>query len=192
MTKGDYLDSILRSQKTIFSVKDASLLWRESNLSTVRRRLKGYVNTGKLIRVHRGFYAKDEHYNVFELATSIYNPSYVSFETVLTEEGLNFQYYSTIFIASYLSREIEIKGKKIKYIRIKDHVLVNSSGVKNGETYSIATKERAFLDRIYISKKYHIDNPDSLNWDTIFTLLPIYNNASMEKYIKKYHSTHIF
>jgi hypothetical protein len=103
-TKGEYLEVLLRSPKTIFSTKDVSLLWGESNKSIVSERLKSYVESNKLIRVHHGMYAKDLDYDRLELATRIYTPAYISFETVLTRNGVNFQYYGDIFVASYLTR----------------------------------------------------------------------------------------
>ena len=98
--KGEYLDILLRSPKTIFSTKDVALLWGEKNEASARVRLSYYVRAGKLIRVRRGLYAKDKNHDKFELATRIYTPSYISFETVLTRAGINFQYYNNIFVAS--------------------------------------------------------------------------------------------
>ena len=89
--KGEYLEVLLRSPKTVFTTKDVCLLWGEEREQTVSGRLNKYVRAGKLIRVHRGIYAKDKNYNHFELATRIYTPSYISFETVLTRAGINFQ-----------------------------------------------------------------------------------------------------
>jgi len=109
-TKGEYLDVLLRSPKSIFSVKDVALLWREEVENAVRVRLNNYVKTGKLIRLRRGFYAKDKNYNSLELATRIYTPSYISFETVSTREGINFQKYDSIFVASYITREVKVDG----------------------------------------------------------------------------------
>ncbi|MDD4123123.1 MAG: hypothetical protein PHO23_02795 [Candidatus Pacebacteria bacterium] len=126
-------------------------------------RLSSYVKKGRLVNVYRGFYAKDNDYNVLELANKIYTPSYVSFETVLTREGVNFQYYSTIFLASYITRSICIKNQNIQYIRIKDYVLTNKKGVNINDIVSIANKERAFLDRLYVSKNYWFDVLDGLN-----------------------------
>ena len=160
-TKGEYLEVLLRSSKTIFSTKDVALLWNENNNLVIIDRLKRYVRADKLIRLRRGFYAKDKNYNRFELATRIYTPSYVSFETVLTRSGINFQKYESIFVASYVTRDIEVDGQKISFIRIKDYVLSNTIGVEQNGNTAIATKERAFLDRIYISKDYYFDN---LNW----------------------------
>ncbi|MFA5421154.1 MAG: hypothetical protein WC280_04010, partial [Patescibacteria group bacterium] len=50
----------------------------------------------------------------------------------------------------------------------------------------IATKERAFLDRIYISKDYYFDYLDILNWDKVFEILPIYRNKRVDKKVQEY------
>ncbi|MDZ7798960.1 MAG: hypothetical protein U5L76_05180 [Patescibacteria group bacterium] len=184
--KGEYLEILLRSPKTVFSVKEAALLWQEECEQRVSLRLNKYTKADKLIRLRRGFYAKDENYDRFELATKIYTPSYISFETVLTRTGINFQKYESIFVASYVTRNIEVDGQKISYIRIKDYVLSNIKGIKNQNGVSIATKERAFLDRIYISQEYHFDNLNVLNWDKVFHILPIYGNKKMEERVNKY------
>ena len=184
--KGEYLEVLLRSSKTVFSTKDVALLWSEEKESTVSARLNKYVKTGKLIRVRRGIYAKDNNYDRFELATRIYVPSYISFETVLTRGGVNFQYYGNIFVASYVTREISVGEQKISFLRMKGFVLSNTLGIENEKGYSVASKERAFLDRIYVSKDYHFDNLDILNWNKVFEILPIYQNKRMDKKVKEY------
>ncbi|MDP2812739.1 MAG: type IV toxin-antitoxin system AbiEi family antitoxin domain-containing protein [bacterium] len=185
-TKGQFIDVLLRSTKTVFSVKDVALLWGEEAKNAVRVRLNNYVKTGKLIRVHRGIYTKDKNYNRFELATRIYTPSYISFETILTRAGINFQFYSNIFVASYVTRDIEADDQKISFIRMKDYVLSNTAGIEHADGIATATKERAFLDRVYVSKDYHFDNLNALDWGKVFEILPIYNNKRMEKKVKQY------
>ena len=184
--KGEYLDILLRSEKTIFSTKDVALLWGEESDSTTRVRLNYYVKNGKLINIHRGLYVKDQSYNHFELATRIYTPAYISFETVLTRAGINFQYYGNIFVASYVSREIEVGDQKITFVRMKDYVLSDTVGIEHQNGYAIASKERAFLDRIYVSKDYHFDNLGPIDWDKVFEILPIYHNQRMNKKVKEY------
>lgn len=184
--KGEFLDILLRSAKTIFSTKDAALLWGEESEDVISARLYKYAKTGKLVRVRRGFYAKDNTYNRFELAARIYTPSYVSFETVLTRTGINFQYYATIFIASAVNREIVIDGQTISYVHMKDVVLSNIEGIERVDGVATATKERAFLDRIYVSKEYHFDNLDALDWSYVFKLLPMYRSKRTEKKVKEY------
>lgn len=184
--KGQYIEILLRSLKTVFSTKDIALLWGEKTEANVRVRLSSYVKNGKLIRVRRGIYVKDKNYDRFEFATRIYTPSYISFETVLTRAGVNFQYYGNIFVASYVTREIEADGQKISFIRMKDYVLTSSMGIEHANDVAMATKERAFLDRIYISKDYHFDHLDVLDWNKVFEILPIYRNGRMEKKVKEY------
>ena len=186
MKKGDYISSILRSNKTVFSFKDIALLWGNSN-NTARVRVNYYVKNGQLYRIRMGFYAKDKNYDKLELAAKIFTPSYVSFETVLAREGVIFQYYSQIFAASYLTRDIVCDNQTYSYRKIKGLVLVNNDGVKNKEECSIATKERAFLDTIYINKDYHFDNLSPLDWDKIFEMLPMYNNKRMAKKVKEFY-----
>ena len=69
---------------------------------------------------------------------------------------------------------------------MKDYVLSNTIGVEQNGNVAMATKERAFLDRIYVSNDYHFDNLDALDWDKVFEILPIYNNKRMEKKVNNY------
>ena len=185
--KGEFLEILLRSPYTIFSTKDVALLWGESNASRVSDRLKTYVRSGKLVRVRRGLYAKDKNYNRLELATRIYTPAYISFETVLTREGTVFQYYGNIFVASYIGRDIVADGQPISFVRMKDYILSNTAGIEHKDGVAIASKERAFLDRLYVSKEYYFDNLDSLDWSQVFTLVPIYKSKRLEKTVQKYY-----
>ena len=184
--KGEYLEILLRSFQSVFSINDVILLWGQGEKRSAAIKLSKYTKSGKLIRLRRGFYAKDKNYNRLELATKIYTPAYISFETVVTRSGVNFQKYDSIFVASYVSREIKIDEQNICLVRIKDYVLANMSGVDQMEGFAMASKERAFLDRIYTSSDYHFDNLDVLDWKKVFEILPIYNNKKMEKKVNKY------
>ncbi|MEW6202200.1 MAG: type IV toxin-antitoxin system AbiEi family antitoxin domain-containing protein [bacterium] len=186
--KGEYLEILLRSHRTVFSTKDAALLWNEERKQMTAIRLNKYVRVGKLLRIRRGIYAKDKNYNRLELATRIYTPSYISFETVLTCAGINFQFYGNIFVASYVTRDIAVGDQKISFIRMKGYVLSNTAGIEHSGDVAIATKERAFLDRIYASKEYHFDNLSPLDRDKVFEILPIYRNKRMEKKVREYLS----
>lgn len=180
------ISDILRSNKTVFTFKDISLIWRDSDKKAVIAGVNYYVKTGALYHIRRGIYAKEKHYNIQELATRIFTPSYVSFETVLTHAGINFQFYKTIFVASYQTREIVIDGQAYSYKKIKDFVLTNPAGVEHKDESSIAGPERAFLDTIYINKDYHFDNYGPLNWNKVFEILPIYKNKRMAKKVNEF------
>lgn len=180
--------SIYKSTNTVFSTKDVALLWQESDIRLVKKRLYRYAKSEKLYSIRRGFYAKDKNYNKFELATKIYTPSYISLETVLAKAGITFQLYNRTFVVSYLTREITADGQKYTFRKIKDSLLTNTAGVEQRENYAIATSERAFLDTVYLNKNYHFDNLSNLDWKKVFEILPIYNNMRVEKAVKSYQN----
>ncbi len=159
---------------------------KKKNPTLLKRRLNYYIKEGELYPIRKGLYAKNKDYNRYELATKIYTPSYISFETVLAEAGVIFQYYERIFIASYLTREIAVDKQKYSYRKIKDSILTDNIGIEHKNNYAIATPERAFLDIVYLNKDYYFDNFSVLNWDKVFEILPIYSNKRMEKEIKDY------
>jgi hypothetical protein len=175
------ISAILKSKKTVFTFKDISLLWGLTDRKSAIAGINYYVSTGDLYRIRRGIYAKDKDYDKIELASRICTPAYVSFETVLARTGMIFQYYSQIFVASYLTREIIIDGQTYIYRKIKDTVLTDAAGVLNQGGSAVATKERAFLDTIYINTDYHFDNLGVLDWDRVFDILPLYKNKRMAK-----------
>lgn len=180
------ISKILRAKNTVFTFKDISLIWGETDKNAALAGIYYYIKTGGLYRIRRGFYAKDKNYHKFELATKIFTPSYISFETVLAQAGVIFQYYGQIFAASYLTREIEADRQKYDYKKIKDSILTNHAGLENKENYTMATPERAFLDILYLNKDYYFDNLSNLDWAKVFEILPIYGgNKRMEKKVKE-------
>lgn len=179
------ISDILRSNKTIFTFEDISMIWGDGNRKTVIAAVNYYVRTNQLHRVRRGIYAKDKNYDKLELATRIFTPSYVSFETVLVRAGIIFQFYKKITVASYQTREIIADGQAYSYRKIKNTILTNPLGIEHLDEKSIAGSERAFLDVIYIYKDYHFDNLSSLNEYKIFEILPIYNNKQMAKKVNE-------
>jgi hypothetical protein len=186
MEKADIL-SILKSNNTVFSFKEILLASGESNPALLRRRIYSYIKNGQLYGIRRGLYAKDKNYNKFELATKIFIPAYVSFETVLAEAGVIFQHYGQIFVASYQTKEIDCDGQIFSFKKLKTNILNNNSGIENKGFYSIASKERAFLDIVYLNKDYHFDNLSPLDWDKVFAILPMYENKRMTKKVNQYY-----
>lgn len=184
MGKGGHLSVLLRSTKTVFSFKDIALLWHTAGTNAARVRVNYYVQRGELVPLRRGLYAKDENYNRLELATKIFIPSYVSFETILSQAGIIFQFYGQISVASYLTRDVTIEHQTYAFKKIKPLVLTHPGGVENKDPCSLATRERAFLDTIYLNKNYHFDNLKPLDWKKVFELLPIYKNKRMENSVK--------
>src|SRR3989338_11423021 len=99
---------LYQSPKTILTNKDLALIWQENDKNNLNAKTAYYVKQKALIRLTRGVFAKDKDYNPKELATSIYTPSYISFETVLREAGVIFQHYNAIFAVAKWPKTLTI------------------------------------------------------------------------------------
>lgn len=183
--KGEYLSLLLQYHKSIITVDEISLLWNHPHNSALRSKIYYYVKKGTLIPLRQGIYALTKQYNKAELGSCIYRPSYLSFETVLAEHGIIFQYYETQFFASYLTKSLDIDTNTYQYRKVKDDLLFSPEGILSGGTYSKATKERAFLDMLYLFPNYHMDHTRSIDKETIKKLLPLYQNIRLEKEVSR-------
>lgn len=186
MATDNLIAKLYQSPKTILTTKDLALIWGETNTVNLLSKIKYYVKVGSLIRLARGVFAKSKEYDAKELATSIYTPSYISFETVLREAGIIFQHYDSIFVAGPYPMTRQIDDKIISFRKLKNSILYNALGLKNEKNYNIATPERAFLDTIYLFPKFYFDNLHSLNWEQCFELVKIYGNKQLIKRLTKY------
>lgn len=188
--KENFLKEILRKNQTVFSFKELFLKFRGVTEKSLKSKLNYYVKVGDLYNIRRGLYAKDKDYNRLELATKIFVPSYISFETVLQSAGITFQFYKQIFVASYQTREIVCDGQSYNFKKIKDTILTNSAGIDVLDNYSIASPERAFLDTVYLNSQYYFDNLDPLDWNKVYNILTIYgDNKAMKKRVDMYYKS---
>jgi len=190
MATDNLIAKLYESPKTILTTKDIALIWEETNTVSLTSKIKYYAKEGSLIRLTRGVFAKNKEYEAKELATSIYTPSYISFETVLREAGVIFQHHDSIFVAGPYPTIKKIGDHTIIFRKLKNSVLFNALGVKNEKNYSIATPERAFLDTIYLSPKFYFDNLRSINWETCFELVKIYDNKQLIKRVTQYQKNY--
>ncbi len=181
---------LYQSPKTILSTRDLALIWQENNPDNLKSKVAYYVKQGTLLRLTRGIFAKDKNYDPKELATTLYVPSYISFETVLREAGVIFQHYDTIFAAGPWSKTTVVATHQITYRRLKNNLLYNPAGIINQNKYSQATTERAFLDTLYLFPEYYFDNLHSINWEHCAELAPLYNNQQLLKRMNTYRQQH--
>lgn len=188
------MDSLIaklyQSPKTILTNKDLALIWQENDKNNLNAKTAYYVKQKTLTRLTRGVFAKNKDYNPKELATSIYTPSYISFETVLREAGVVFQHYNTVFVVSKWPKTMTIDKYTITFRKLKDAVLYNPAGIVSKDNYSVATTERAFLDMIYLFPNYYFDNLQAINWEKCDDIVKIYNNKQLIKRLAKYRKNY--
>ena len=108
--------------------------------------------------------------------------------TVLQESGVVFQPYSSIYLISKRSEEVNIDNQKYIYRKIKDNILLNPLGIIQNDSISIATKERAICDILYLDDEQYFDNLREIDWNMILKLNKnVYeNNINISNFINKY------
>ena len=181
--KKNFIAVIYQAAQTVFNLKELAILLEEKNFDNLKAAVNYYVKKNMIIQVRRGIYAK-KNYDPLELAVKIYSPAYISFETILFKEGLIFQYNETITIASYLSREIQVGTYTLRYKKLKESILTSPEGLAFKPYFTIAEKERAFLDILYLDRNFYVDYTGKLDTKKIFKILPIYENLNFEKKVR--------
>ncbi len=184
MGNKNFIAEIYRAKQSTFTLNDLSVLLGEKNYDNLKRLANYYSNKGIISNIRRGFYVKDG-FEPFELAVKIYPPAYIGFETVLLREGVIFQYDTTITVASYLSRELEVGEYVFRYRKLKGKVLTSPEGLVSNDQYTIAGKERAFLDILYLNRDFYVDHFEKLDKQKIMELAGIYENSCLEKKVKE-------
>ena len=181
----DLIYTLYNDTRSVFRLKDISMLTGETNFSPLNRKLNYYVRTGRLQNLRKGLYGKS-NYNPQELACRIFSPAYISLEYVLQQAGVIFQYDSRFTILSYLSREVEIDHCAFSFRKVKNELLISQQGIlQQGNTTTIATPERAFLDMLYLQGAVYFDNLKPLKREVIEQILPIYNSKTLNKRVQK-------
>lgn len=170
---------LLQQPQTVFKVADIAMITGVTDAVSIAQRMAYAIRKGIFVSPRKGIYAKPG-YSITELAGCLYTPSYLSMEYILRQEGVVFQYGSEITMISYLNRTIEVDGKTLAYRKIKGSILADTLGIEGG-VISKATKERAFLDMLYLNAYCHFDNPSVLDKEAVTRLLPVYNSPTLTK-----------
>ncbi|EKE28357.1 MAG: hypothetical protein ACD_3C00071G0007 [uncultured bacterium (gcode 4)] len=186
------ITKLLELKKTVFTVEDLQKILDTNNKATIRN----YMSRAKEKWLVESIYywiwkVIWRDVEIFELACKINKNSYISFETVLKKEWVIFQYYDSIFLASDKSVERIALGKIFKTFKMKKSILLNPIWIIQAWNYSIASKERAICDKIYLSKNYYFDDLSSIDFKNLEDISKIYNkrvekeiNSLIEKHAK--------
>lgn len=178
------LETILESQKTVFTLQSLMMLTGCSDTKKLTKSLHYYAKGEKILNPRKGVYAKLK-YNEQEMACSLFRPSYISLEYVLSRAGVVFQWDETITSVSYLSREVEVDGKSYRYRKINPEIWVGMEGIEQRGNVAMATPEKAFLDTMYLSAgNCYFDNLQPLSIKKIKELLPFYNSPMLNERVK--------
>ncbi len=152
-----YLDLRGEIATNVFTVADVTKAFSQENAQSIKVQLFRLVKKGLLHSLKRGVYCFDKtRVDELELAQQLYSPSYISLETAL-------HYYGIIpDIPQGVTSVTTITTKKIAtelgmyyYTKIKLPLFFGFESVispLSGGYFSIAKKEKALLDYLYIRK----------------------------------------
>jgi predicted transcriptional regulator of viral defense system len=143
-----YLERLNKPFYTIADLEKITGLSRKSLYVTLRR----LVDRGVLERIGPGVYRLfTSKASVEKIATALYMPNYLSFESLLSRYGvLNLVPYTITFATTRKTKRITLLGRDIEYRQIKKELFWGYE-IKGG--IYVAKPEKAFLDLVYLASK---------------------------------------
>jgi hypothetical protein len=180
--------------KNIFTSNELRIIrWVDGN--SFQKRLSYNLKKNNFIKIRKWIYAFFdsikflEYKDLFKIANSIYTPSYISLETVLTREWINFQYYWDIKLMSPYTKEINIdtipdNQLRLDFVRLPKELITNNIWLIQKDGYMIATKERAICDTLWRWEWYYFDNLSNIDRDLLLGIAKEYKNYNIKVYKK--------
>jgi len=149
--------------KPFFTVEDVAVLLSEKEKSA-RVLCSRYTKEGIFVRLKNNFYLLNEAWRnldqeeLFRISNFLQVPSYISFMTALSCYGITTQVQNNFFESVSLKRtkKINVDGRSFYFYKLNKKLY---SGFIKKDNFFIATKEKAFLDTVYLFSfgKYKID-----------------------------------
>ena len=179
-----------KSGKKIFAFSEIKNLFAIENDNTVYKKVESLIKDGILKRIIKGvyyftFYPPSD----FELANSIYQPSYISLSSALNFYGILVQVpYTITSVTPKLTREIYVNEKTFKY----SHITKNYYwGYEKIEGFLIAEPEKALLDALFFmslgraSLNYDEFLLDDINFKKFREMTQKIKNPNFHRFLKK-------
>ena len=186
MGTANKLSILHQSKQTVFSTNELMLYWKIEHKPTLYTQIARMKTAGFLMPIQRGLYALSGlDINEFELASNLKKRSYLSFETVLTQNGVIHQWYGTYFLASDRSVTIQNQYGKFNYRSLAEKILDNRLGILPKNNYFIASTERAICDYFYKVGFQQLDDLSKINKGLLIKIAQIYQNKRLEQDITK-------
>ncbi len=144
------IDYFLGLNKKVFTINDVARLTgkRKAYLSRL------LPTNSKFKRIEKGKYYVDDP-DVYEIASNIVNPSYISLMSAFTYNGLTTQMPVKISVITTLRhKKMNFNGMAIDFITLDAGRIF---GYKKVENIRIATAEKSFVDSLYLSDPPYAD-----------------------------------
>lgn len=139
------LEKLNKAYYTISDLKKITGMAQDSLYVTLSRLIKNK----SLIRLTSGIYTIADKYSQIEvIANTLYQPSYLSFESALSRYGILSQVpYTLTFATTKKSLRKKLGDVSVEYRKLKRELFF---GYEKVESLFIATPEKALLDTLYL------------------------------------------
>lgn len=171
-----------------------------SNYANKDNKISREIKDGKLFRIINGLYETDPNTPGYLLASSIYGPSYISFEYALSYYGLIPERVPTITCATFDKKKKKEYNTNFGVFTYRDipasaypeEILLKE---ENNYSYQIATPEKALCDKLYTLKPLlNYSNLERMLFNDLRIDEEEFNKLNVDKICKLsklYHSTNI-
>ncbi len=190
------------------------LLSELKNYASPRAKITRMLDSGEIIQVRRGIYLpkNEKNFSRKALASVIYGPSYISFESALEYYGMIPERVAAITSAIYKknkNKDFSTPVGRYLYYYLPAKVYPYSVCLKTerNESFLIASPEKALCDTIYrvgnvatvkdvkelLYENLRIEMSDlaAMNPETLLFLIPLYKKQSL-RVLKKFLLKEIF
>lgn len=157
--------------------------------NTASVKLSRYKKAGYLESPKKGiYYFSDESINKYKIANKVYFPSYVSLDTILSQEGIIPEIVYTITsVTTKATREYVDSNTTYKYFKIKRQAYTGY--FFDGNVY-LATPEKALVDYLYfVSQGKRILNDrlylKNINVKEVLSYSKSFNNKPLDNLVLK-------
>jgi hypothetical protein len=164
------INELIKADRKIYHSNDLAILWDISNKNTLYTTIKRYVQKGILIPIFKGLYSTVpiSQLDPLELGRAvIHRYTYLTTESVLSQEGIISQTTYAFTFVSSLSKKIKVGDFNFLFRKLKDEYLYNPTGIENKGGNFVAATERAVADMLYFNPKYHFDFSESIDFDKV-------------------------
>lgn len=147
MKQIEFLQKLKELGKPYYTVSEIQMILGQSRPAT-RVAISRFIKAGVLGRLGRNVYLPAlGSYNLEEIATTLYAPCYLSFESALSKYGILSQIPRTLTCATLRkSKKVRLGGQEVEYRRVKKDLFF---GYQFLDKTAIAEPEKALLDQLY-------------------------------------------
>lgn len=181
------------------------VMYELRDYASPKAKLTQMLKKGEILQICRGVYCTSKDDPRFPIASMIYSPSYISFETALA-------YYQMIPERTYSVMSAGFRLKKEKYYdtplaRYSFHYIPEavfpwalSPAQEQGYGFRLATKEKALCDTLYkirgiksrkaianlLFEDLRMDSSEilALEWPAIKELIPLYHSTTLNTLLR--------